>query len=265
MKKNLSLIMALVMAGSICACNNDTGDKKEVTDKETTSTTTEETTVGESESTTSASQVVKDIGPSETDPQIDLIASLKDTWFTPSDDHATFYYCVTDFDHNGRLEINCASMQGSGYFTSARFFEVNEACDGLTECSLPNDDFEGFLFPDIITDEPIEVYTDGNTYTYIFDDTVVTNSDESSLYTNTFSINNTYINIFVIAEKTSRSDGSIFYSDFSRVLDESEYQSILDNPVPGQTKSTCYLGWIPTSNTEDLNALLKGSYQTFLG
>lgn len=265
MKKKLSLIMALVMAGSLCSCNKETDDKKDIPDNETTNETTEGTTIEGSETTPSATQATTNNVPSETDPQIDLIASKKDIWFTPSNDHATYYYCVTDFDHNGRLEVVCASMQGAGYFTTASFFEVNEACDGLIECSLPNDDFEGFLFPDIITDQAIDVYTDGNIYTYIFDDTVVTNADESSLYTNTFSINNTYINIYVIAEKTSRSDGSVFYSDFSRDIDENEYQSILDNPVPGQTKSTCYLGWIPTTNADDLSSLLKGSYQTFLG
>lgn len=265
MKKQLSLILTVTMAVGLCACNKETKDKKDIPNNETTNGTSETTSSDSFETTPSVSQVATDNAPSEADPQIDLIVLMKDTWFTPSDDHVTYYYCVTDFDHNGRLEVVCASMQGAGYFTTARFFEVNESCDGLIECSLPNDDFEGFLFPDIITDKAIEVYTDGNLYTYIFDDTVVTNADESSLYTNTFSLNNTYINIYIIAEKTTKSDGSIFYSDFSRVIDESEYQSILDNPVSGQTKSTCYLGWIPTTNTEDLSSLLKGSYRTFLG
>ena len=265
MKKQLSLILAIAIAGSICACNKESEGKKDTSNYETTNKTTEAATDDNSEATSSASQVVTDIAPAETDPQIKLIASKKDTWFTPSDDHATYYYCVTDLDHNGRLEVISASMQGAGYFTSADFFEVNEACDDLIECSLPNDDFEGFLFPDIITDEPVDVYTDGDHYTYIFDDTVVINSDESSLYTNTLSLNNTFINIYVIAEKTTRADGSIFYSDFSRVLEENEYQAILDNPVSDQTKSACYLGWIPTTNIDDLNSLLNGSYQTFLG
>lgn len=265
MKKQLSLIMAVVMAGSICACNKKTEEKKDTPNSETSGETSEVTTVEGSETEASASQVIPDNTPSETDPQIDLIASKKDIWLTPSDDHATYYYCVTDLDHNGRLEVICASMQGAGYFTSANFFEVNDEGDDLIECSLPGDDFEGFLFPDIITDKPVDVYTDGNLYTYIFDDTVVINSDESSLYTNTFCLNNTYINVYVIAEKTTRSDGSVFYSDFSRDIDESEYQSILDNPISGQTKSTCYLGWVPTTNTEDLNSLLKGSYNAFSG
>ena len=262
MKRQLSLILAMALAGSICACDKEAEDKKDDISENTTFETTSETTDEEQDVTSSTSAVIADQEPAETDPQIELIASKKDTWLTSGDGYS---YCVTDLDHNGRLEVICATMKGTGYFTSARFFEVNEACDDLIECTLPNDDFEGFLFPDIITDEPIDVYTDGNTYTYIFDDNVVTNADESSLYTNTFSLMNTYINIYVIAEKTTRSDGSVFYSDFSRVIDENEYQAILNSPLGSQTKSSCYLGWIPATDTDDLSSLLKSSYQTFLG
>lgn len=266
MKKQASLIMAALIAGSICACNKETPKDKGITDniKTTEEKETEETT-GKSEPLPSTSLNTEDNTPSETDPQIDLIEVKKDVWFVPSDDHTTYYYAVTDMDHNGKLEIICASMQGAGYFTSATFFEVNDAGDDLVECSLPNDDFEGFLFPDIITDGPIDVYTDGSQYTYIFDDTVVVNSDSSTLYTNTVSLKNTYINIYIIAGKTTGSDGSVTYNDFVKDIEESEYQAIIDEPVKGQTKSTCYFGWVPTTNTNDLNSLLKGSYQAFIG
>ena len=78
-----------------------------------------------------------------------MIMGLYDTW-KPVDETFGWSYAITDLDANGRCEVIAASLQGTGLYTYADFYEINETYSGLEKCRF--DVPEGFSQADIMTD-----------------------------------------------------------------------------------------------------------------
>lgn len=89
------------------------------------------------------------------DSQISIIVKNKDVWKItyvdgpgePVTSPYTFFY-ITDFDHNGRLEITASETQGSGICTSTYVYEINADYDGI-ELIDENDNTPEFDFEKI--------------------------------------------------------------------------------------------------------------------
>ncbi|MBO6094297.1 MAG: hypothetical protein J6P40_11905, partial [Oscillospiraceae bacterium] len=62
----------------------------------------------------------------------------------------SWYYTVTDLDHNGRLEFIAASQHPNDRSTNLKIWEVNADRTAIRECTVVKDPDESF--PDILTD-----------------------------------------------------------------------------------------------------------------
>ncbi len=60
-----------------------------------------------------------------------LIERSRNVW-EPDLEYETWFFAITDLDHNGRLELLLASLQGSGLYTWVNVWEGNENYSGLT-------------------------------------------------------------------------------------------------------------------------------------
>ncbi|WP_026662360.1 hypothetical protein [Butyrivibrio proteoclasticus] len=71
------------------------------------------------------------------DSQIQVIVKNRDVWKITYEDPSgpvtspfSCYY-ITDYDHNGRLEITASECQGTGIYTSTSIYEVNSDFNGI--------------------------------------------------------------------------------------------------------------------------------------
>ena len=88
------------------------------------------------------------VWPMNEQEQLTFIENNRSAWLPQDLEYETWFYTVTDLDHNGRLEVLTASLQGSGLYTYVDCREVNETCTGLNYC---HDNLgEGEAWPDII-------------------------------------------------------------------------------------------------------------------
>lgn len=78
-------------------------------------------------------------------------------------------YTVTDLDHNGRSEVLCASLQGTGLFTWVNAYELDT--DGQTLVPLTAAPYEDTSFPDLIDSDGVCYYDPATgMYHYVFMD-----------------------------------------------------------------------------------------------
>lgn len=67
-----------------------------------------------------------------------------------ADSDGTWFYAVTDLDHNGRLELLAASVQASSLLPAAKVWELNADRSALQPCRL--NIAENEVFANILTD-----------------------------------------------------------------------------------------------------------------
>ena len=101
MKKVSSILLALALVFSLAAC---TGSQEEP-------------------------EPVPEVPENASDPaeQVKLIAENRDLWLSTDPQQADLMqYAVSDMDENGRLELISTVMEGTGRFSTTRFYEVSE-------------------------------------------------------------------------------------------------------------------------------------------
>ena len=86
---------------------------------------------------------------SDVDEQLILIYSQRENMIQ-KDNQRTWYYTVTDLDHDGNLEFIAASLHPEDRSTNLKIWEVAADRKSFTECSLDKEPEESF--PDIMTD-----------------------------------------------------------------------------------------------------------------
>ena len=101
MKKTLNILLALALVFSLAAC------------------------AGSQEEPEPAPEVPENASdPAE---QVKLIAENRDLWLSADPQQADLMqYAVSDMDENGRLELISTVMEGTGRFSTTRFYEVSE-------------------------------------------------------------------------------------------------------------------------------------------
>ncbi len=66
--------------------------------------------------------------------QVKRIAEDRELWLTADPEQADgMLYAVTDLNENGRLELIATITEGTGLFSTIRFYEMNESFSGLEE------------------------------------------------------------------------------------------------------------------------------------
>ena len=102
--------------------------------------------------------------------QRSILEQNRELWaFPEGESYYDFWaYTFTDLDHNGRLEVLAASTQGTGIFTYANFYEVNETMDGVVNLYHANEEIEGpDDWPEILLDS-LPCYYDSASDTYYY-------------------------------------------------------------------------------------------------
>ena len=161
MKKFLCALLTLCITLSLCACTGKADVAPAVSAAPEPVKSAEPT----------ASETPAAVLPSETE-QLALIANLLSIWECKLDYESSYdyyRYAVTDLDANGRLEIFAAITQGTGIYTSGRFFELSESGDTLIEYPLSANEYS--FLPEVTVSKTVK-YTDSakSETHYIFND-----------------------------------------------------------------------------------------------
>ena len=110
--------------------------------------------------------------------QIEYLFNNFNTFKQAESADAKWSYAVTDLDHNGRLELLAASVQGDGRYTHVMAWEMGADLKSAApiQVNVPEDE----SFPDILTDSADTFYNQvSNTWIYMFYDNIVFSADEA--------------------------------------------------------------------------------------
>lgn len=261
-KKILVTLLALSMAAGAAGCKYEIELETEATDSivipSDISEETSEETSEESESSEAAGTSFEE-GP-VTD-QILSFAEHTDVWYRPSDVDE-YYYCVTDLDADGGLELIAATSSGSGDFTTANVYVADNV--EVRECSTNLGD--GDFFPNIIVDSgtSVTVFQEGGVLNYVFYYNNNSGDLESSTVTSLLAYSDEHIDITDLCQRKD-SEGVVTFTDLltGEAIDESTYNGYLANYLSGLTTSVAHFQWVRIDDPTDCASALMLSYNGF--
>lgn len=180
--------------------------------------------------------------------QLELIADHVDEW---TDlllcAYNGLYYTVTDIDQNGRLELIATICEGSGFYSSNCYYEVNESLDDLVLCENTHE--EGDSEEDLAS-QRVPVFFDESThrYRYIFDDLIRIDAKSHYWGKEAVSLNEGKVIIEHIA-----SSGQFYEDEDTYVIDycdangneisEQEFQSMEQKMYQNHRMGTALFEW----------------------
>ena len=170
--------------------------------------------------------------------------AYKDPWDSP------WFYAFTDLDHNDRLEVIAATLQGTGLYTYAKIWEVNSEYSGIAEC-LPAVEEEGMSFPDIITDSfPCFFDASDGRFYYICEDTVRSGFAEHYSSINAICLHDGLIEIRTLAgmyefysDPESNPSEVTYYDGQGNDSTREKYITAVETAFGGMEKSTVTVEW----------------------
>ena len=260
MKRILSVVLCIVMLFALCAC----GEKTTATKQETASSAP-----ASADASAAAAEVQATPDPSSTANQTQLIFSNLSA-ITSNADYSTFYFTVTDLDHNGRLEVISAVTESSNNYTRGVGYEVNSTFDSLSplEFSLP----EGQGLPEIVSKNADTYYDSAsNSYYYIFNDNGDVNSTGHYLTIDSLCLKDGIATVTPIAYQDVSVEKGITVYTFTdgngstlNLTSLSDFQKQPDVKYSGFTKSQTSFNWVSLANITS-SSVLDTCYATFAG
>ena len=194
------------------------------------------------------------------DAQKELISQNFEIW-TLDSDYSQWFYTYADLNGNGRLEVIAATLQGSGLYTYANYYEVNSTYSGLDK--LETSSKEGESWPDIIVDS-CDMYTDhenGKIY-YIYEDLIRVSMSERHTDKCALCLNEGLVECTLLCsldELLENDNEVLIYHDANGdIIDETAYNSAADKFFEGLDKSTAKFEWVEMSDS-----VLKEPYLIF--
>ena len=260
MKKNITvlLILALVFGFAVCGCGAAPANTANTPADETPAET-------EAPAATEAPEAEKKAIPDE-DAQISLIFSLLNS-FRQDEKTDKWSYTVTDLDHNGRLEVIAASIQGQGRYTNAKVWEISSDKKTLGVCRIPLE--EGDSFPDIVTNTA-DTFHDkkSDEWFYLFNDHVTVSSNELYSSKCSLSLDDGVVNSVIYAfQSTQIQNGqmNVSFTDKDGVpITPDEYESAGANVYAGLERSSTNFDWFGISEAKTASRFAD-SYAVFIG
>ena len=206
------------------------------------------------------------IEASDIDLQLTLI-STQLSKLVQNDSQNTWYYTVTDLDHDGNLEFIAATLHPQDRSTNLKVWEVGEDRKSLSECKLDKDEDESF--PDIMTDAADTYHNvETDTWYYMFYDNLVISEDE--VYTIKTAVNlkdgvidyDAYAVEHVVLENTWR---NISYTDANGLpISGDQYNAAGSNAFAGTERSSTNFEWLTAKDLEKATRIVD-SYAVFAG
>lgn len=178
-----------------------------------------------------------------------FIMDRYDSWAAPWENGAEdWFYTITDLDHNGRLEVITASLQGSGLYTYAEIREINEDFSDLVLCQ--DDLGEGGSYPDIIT-EAVNCYHDeaADFYYYLFDDVTRSGMAEHWHGKTVLCLHNGSVELVTICSEYERyedadAEPTVTYSDGSgNTITKEQFEQAVANWAVGKAMDDYVFEW----------------------
>ena len=201
----------------------------------------------------------------DVDAQLSLIQSKLDT--LRQNDGGTWYYTVTDLNHNGCLEFIAASQHKVDRSNNLKVWEVSPDGNSLVECSLDKEDEESF--PDILTDNA-DTYHDTatDTWSYLFYDKIMLSPHEIYTSKSAYHLKDGVVGYEAYAvEHTVSENGvrDVSHTDANGItISAEQYNAASANAFSSAERSNTSFDWF---EAEDLGQLsrLADSYAVFTG
>ncbi len=253
MRKFITFLLVSVLCISVCACGTVSSNVVTPTPTPEVIYVTPEPVAEEADFTS----------PDSFDSQLNLILQSMST-LNLSEDWSCM---ICDLDHNDRLELFVAAVEGSGHFTSGKLYEVSKAYDVLEEINLNLK--EGEFLPDVIV-ESADTYHDTGTDTwfYIMKDTVKTGAAEGYSARCSISLKDgVFTTSYLASETTEIINGhtAVTYKDASgNIITPEEFNASGDNAFAKMEKSGTNFDWFKY-NSNILVARLADSFSVFRG
>ena len=204
-----------------------------------------------------------------TDDLVKQLTLIKNSFNTlrQSDNPTVWYYAVTDLDHNGRLELLAASVQGDGRYTHVMAWEMSADLKSAApiQVNVPEDE----SFPDILTDSADTFYNQvSNTWVYMFYDNIVFSADEAYYAKCAVKLADDGLSFQQLAIQHNQAAGGVVntaYMDNSGNAITGEQYNAAGTEGPAELiKSSTNFEWVDAANITSQNALFN-SYAVFKG
>ena len=206
------------------------------------------------------------IEASDIDLQLSLIYSQVEK-MKQTDSGNTWYYSVTDLDHDGNLEFNAAAQHPQDRSTNLKIWEVSADRKTLTECSLNKDAEESF--PDILTDTTDTYHnTQTDTWFYVLNDNIVLSNAEVYAIKTAVSLKDGVMSYDAYAVEHTvlqNNQRSVSHTDMNGfAISPERYNAAVADAFAGTERSNTAFEWL---KAEDLSSLtrLTDSYAVFTG
>ena len=203
---------------------------------------------------------------SDVDSQLSLIHSkLND--MMQKDSKLTWYYAVTDLDHDGNLEFVAATLHPVDRSTNLKVWEVSGDRSSLTACELKKDPEESF--PDIMTDMT-DTFHDKETDTWyylVYDNIVISDTE---VYTIKTAVNmkdglisyDAYAIEHTVLQNSYR---NVSYTDYNGIaISPEQYNAAGINAFAGADRSNTAFEWLTADDAQSL-IRLTDSFMVFSG
>ena len=205
------------------------------------------------------------MAPSDIDTQLIYIYSQIGT--LKQNDGNTWYYSVTDLDHDGNLEFIAASQHPQDRSTNLKVWEVGADRNSLSECSLAKDPEESF--PDILTDAADTFHnTATDTWDYLFYDNVVISPTNVYTSKSAYHLKDGVISYEAYAVEHTQLVGgarSVSHTDANGVsISPDQYNAAGVNAFAGCERSSTNFSWLTAEKADSLANLID-SYSVFSG
>ena len=179
----------------------------------------------------------------------------------------TWYYTVTDLDHDGCLEFVAASQHPEDRSTNLKVWEVSQDGQALTACKLDKDEDESF--PDILTDCTDTYYDPASgTWSYLLYDNIVLSDTEVYTIKTSVSLKDGVVGYNAYAVEHIVVDGanwSVTHTDATGIaISPEEYNAAGVNAFANAARSSTSFEWLTGEDAGDL-AHLTDSYAVFMG
>ena len=199
--------------------------------------------------------------------QIEYLFNNFNTFKQAESADAKWSYAVTDLDHNGRLELLAASVQGDGRYTHVMAWEMGADLKSAApiQVNVPEDE----SFPDILTDSADTFYNQvSNTWVYMFYDNIVFSADEAYYAKCAVKLADDGLSFQQLAIQHNQAAGGIVntaYMDNSGNAITGEQYNAAGTEGPAELiKSSTNCEWVDAANVTSQNMLFN-SYAVFKG
>ena len=194
--------------------------------------------------------------------QIDLIFKNFDSC-RQSENDGTWFYAVTDLDHNGRLELLAASVQGANCIPAAKVWEISEDGRALEPCRL--NVAEGETFANILTDSAETRYSaENDSWYYLVTSYYPVSADEAYLDKSAVFLKSGVLDYGVLATEHVTGTSSSYMGPDGKAITEDDFRCIGDRVFENSQKSGTHFEWFKADDAKQVNVFTY-SYAVFTG